>query len=120
AATPADEHRRRNDVDQLQRWGYWPDDLHMVKTAAEPHIVVRGAVARASSPHAARVHPAKLVTGMARTAVDLGVDLFEDTAVQEILSGTGTARPKVITEHGTVRADHVLRATEGFTTGLRG
>ncbi len=120
AVNTAQGERLRNDVDHLQRWGYWPDDLHMVRTGAEPHIAVHGSVARAYSPHAARVHPAKLVTGLARTVVDLGVDLFEDTAVEEILPGTGTARPKVVTEHGTVRADHVLRATEGFTTGLRG
>ena len=120
AVNAAQAERLRNDVEHLQTWGYWPDDLHVLEAGTEPRIAVRGAVACAYSPHAARVHPAKLVTGLARTVVGLDVDLFEGTAVEEIRPGRGTTRPEVITEHGTVRADHVLRATEGFTTGLRG
>lgn len=120
AVNEAQAERLRKDVDHLQTWGYWPDDLHMTEVDTEPSILVRGAVACAYSPHAARVHPAKLVTGLARAVVELGVDLFEGTAVEEIRPGTATTRPEVVTEHGTVRADHVLRATEGFTTGLRG
>lgn len=120
AVNAAQQERLQSDVDRLQTWGYWPDDLHMLGAEPEPRIAVRGAVACAYSPHAARVHPAKLATGLARVVTDLGVDLFEGTAVQEIRSGTGTTRPEVVTGHGTVRADHVLRATEGFTTGLRG
>ena len=44
----------------------------------------------------------------------LGVELYEGTAVTEIAPGTA------ITARGTVTAEYVVRATEGFTAGLNG
>lgn len=65
-------------------------------------------------PHCARVHPAKLVSGLAAAVERLGVVIHEGTPVTEI--APGVAR----TVHGDVRATHVLRATEGFTARLPG
>ena len=65
-------------------------------------------------PHAARVHPAKLVSGLATAVERLGVTIYEGTIVEKIL-------PRVLkTTHGTVRADFIVRATEGFTANLKG
>ncbi|WP_234004177.1 FAD-binding oxidoreductase, partial [Nocardiopsis sp. SBT366] len=120
ASNPAQRERLQAHIDYLQDWGYWPDDIHMVDLDHAPPIAVEGAVAAAYSPHAARVQPARLVTGLARVVEALGVEIFEDTPVTEIRPRQGSERPSVVTEHGTVRADHVLRATEGFTSTLRG
>ncbi|QRN80145.1 MAG: FAD-dependent oxidoreductase [Nocardiopsis sp. BM-2018] len=120
ASNAAQHERLRNNIDYLQDWGYWPDDIHMVDLDHAPPIAVNGAVAAGYSPHAARIHPAKLVTGLARVVEALGVEIFEDTPVTEIRPREGGIRPAVVTEHGTVRADHVVRATEGFTSTLRG
>ncbi|MBR8741906.1 FAD-binding oxidoreductase [Nocardiopsis sp. MG754419] len=120
ADNEAQRERLRDYIEYLQDWGYWPDDLHMVDSLEDPRIAVHGAVAAGYSPHAARVHPAKLVTGLARVVEGLGVDLFEGTTVEEIRPRQGAERPAVVTDHGTVRADHVVRATEGFTSTLRG
>ncbi|WP_179811810.1 NAD(P)/FAD-dependent oxidoreductase [Nocardiopsis sinuspersici] len=120
ATNAAQRERLAEDIEYLQEWGYWPDDIHLVEGDHEPRLAVSGAVASAYSPHAARVHPAKLVTGLARVVEDLGVMIFEGTAVEEIRPRGATARPAVVTEHGTVYADHVVRATEGFTSTLRG
>jgi len=62
----------------------------------------------------ARVQPAKLVRGLAKVVEGLGVRIFEGTAV------TGFTKGRVETEHGTVRAPIIIRATEGFTAGLPG
>jgi glycine/D-amino acid oxidase-like deaminating enzyme len=43
-----------------------------------------------------------------------GTTIFEQTRVTEISAG------RAVTDRGTVRAAHVLRATEGFTADLRG
>lgn len=120
ADNEAQRERLQGHIEYLQEWGYWPDDFHMVDPSEEPRIAVHGAVAAGYSPHAARLHPAKLVVGLAAKVVELGVDVFEDTPVVEIRPGEKGERPAVVTEHGTVRADHVVRATEGFTSTLRG
>ncbi|WP_159945341.1 MULTISPECIES: FAD-binding oxidoreductase [unclassified Nocardiopsis] len=120
ATNAAQRERLAEDIEYLQEWGYWPDDIHLVEGEHEPRLAVAGAVATAYSPHAARVQPAKLVTGLAKVVEDLGVAIFEGTTVEEIRPRDGASRPAVVTEHGTVYADHVVRATEGFTSTLRG
>ena len=75
---------------------------------------VAGLLGAAWHPHCARVHPAKLALGLAAAVERLGVTIYENTTVTEIRPGEAR------TDHGTVRAAHVLRATEGFTPDLRG
>ena len=62
----------------------------------------------------ARVQPAKLVRGLADVVERLGVRIFEQTTVTEIAKG------RVSTDRGTVRAERILRATEGFTAAIPG
>ncbi len=80
---------------------------------------VRIAEARSAtfSPHAARVHPAKLLAGLARAVERLGVAIHEHTPVCEI-----TAREARVGGDGDVRvrARWIVRATEGYTASLRG
>ncbi|MES9804992.1 NAD(P)/FAD-dependent oxidoreductase [Streptomyces cinereoruber] len=77
-------------------------------------VRVTGAVGSSWTPHGARLHPVKLVKGLAAAAEALGVTIHESTPVTEI-------RPKhAVTPYGTVRAPYVLRCTEGFTASLAG
>jgi glycine/D-amino acid oxidase-like deaminating enzyme len=77
-------------------------------------IRVAGTVGGTWTPHGARIHPVKLVQGIAAAAERLGVVIHESTPVTEI-------RPKhAVTPYGTVRAPYVLRCTEGFTASLKG
>ena len=77
-------------------------------------IRVADAVGSSWTPHGARVHPVKLVKGLAAAVEALGVVIHESTPVTEI-------RPKhAVTPYGTVRAPYVLRCTEGFTASLKG
>ncbi|MER7539550.1 FAD-dependent oxidoreductase [Streptomyces sp. NPDC097704] len=77
-------------------------------------IRVAGAVGSSWTPHGARLHPVKLVQGLAAAVEALGVTIHESTPVTEI-------KPKhAITPYGTVRAPYVLRCTEGFTASLTG
>ncbi|MFJ4874009.1 NAD(P)/FAD-dependent oxidoreductase [Streptomyces sp. NPDC088745] len=77
-------------------------------------VKVAGAVGSTWTPHGARLHPAKLVTGLADTVEALGVTIHESTPVTEI------APRRARTPYGTVRAPYVLRCTEGFTPNLKG
>ncbi|MFF7181836.1 FAD-dependent oxidoreductase [Streptomyces sp. NPDC008121] len=88
-------------------------ELYGARRTAD-RIRVTGAVGSSWTPHGARLHPAKLVKGLADTVEALGVTLHESTPVTEI-------KPKhAVTPYGTVRAPYVLRCTEGFTASLAG
>lgn len=77
-------------------------------------VNVTGAVGSTWTPHGARLHPVKLVQGLAATVEALGVTIHESTPVTEI-------KPKhAHTPYGTVRAPYILRCTEGFTANLKG
>lgn len=77
-------------------------------------IKVSGAVSGHVDPDCARVHPAKLVAGVARAVRERGVRIHEGTRAVRIEPGA------VVTDRGTVRAPVVLRCLEGFTAGLAG
>ncbi|MFK4119324.1 NAD(P)/FAD-dependent oxidoreductase [Streptomyces longwoodensis] len=83
-------------------------------TETAARIRVADAVGASWTPHGARVHPVKLVKGLAAAVDALGVTIHESTPVTEI-------RPRhAVTPYGTVRAPYVLRCTEGFTADLKG
>lgn len=92
----------------------WPhtdvEQWDAAETAAR--VRVAGALGGLWHPHCARIHPAKLARGLAAAVERLGVTIYEDTSVRSIEPG------RAVTDRGTVRADHVIRATEGFTAGL--
>ncbi len=74
-------------------------------------IVMRGEAS--FDPNCARVHPAKLVRGLARAVEAKGVTIYEGTEVLDY-------RPHLVrTTRGDVRADHVVIATEGYGAALR-
>jgi glycine/D-amino acid oxidase-like deaminating enzyme len=66
------------------------------------------------APHCAVVHPLKLARGLAQRVEERGVSIFERTTASSLGSG------RIVTDHGTVRAEVVVRATEGYTASLRG
>jgi glycine/D-amino acid oxidase-like deaminating enzyme len=66
------------------------------------------------SPHCAAVQPAALARGLATVVTDRGARLFERTAAAALEPHT------VRTSGGTVRAQYVVRATEGYTATLAG
>jgi glycine/D-amino acid oxidase-like deaminating enzyme len=77
-------------------------------------IRVPGCMGAQYTPHCARLHPAKLVRGLARAVERAGGGIVEQTAVTEL-------RPHaVVTTGGTVHASTVVRATEAYTSTLRG
>ncbi|MER6035461.1 FAD-dependent oxidoreductase [Streptomyces sp. NPDC001835] len=113
ATTPAQLARLRAFHEHELSYGEKDRELYGARQTAE-RIRVAGAVGSSWTPHGARLHPVKLVKGLAAAAEALGVVIHESTPVTEI-------RPKhAVTPYGTVRAPYVLRCTEGFTASLRG
>lgn len=93
----------------------WPGvDAELLSAAdSSARIDVAGTLGGIWHPHCARIHPAKLVHGLAAAVERAGVPIYEGTTVTEIRPGAA------VTDHGTVRATYVLRTTEGFTANLR-
>lgn len=113
ARNPAQLERLAAFVAEEQSWGD-PDALLLDATQTRARIDIPDAVGGAFSPHTARIHPAKLVAGLARAVERHGVRIYEDTTALAIRPGA------VRTANGDVRATIVLRCTEGFTRDLPG
>ncbi|MBC7274608.1 MAG: FAD-dependent oxidoreductase, partial [Streptomyces sp.] len=113
ARTPAQSARLRAFHEHELSYGEQDRELYGARETAE-RIRVAGAVGSAWTPHGARVHPVKLVKGLAAAVERLGVSVHESTPVTEIRPG------RAVTPYGTVRAPYVLRCTEGFTAALKG
>lgn len=115
ATTPAQLERARAALARERDWGFGEDDLRWLEPdEARARIRVAGTLGALHTPHCARVQPAKLVRGLAGAVERLGATIHEATRVRRIEPGAAH------TIFGTVRARHVLRATEGFTASLPG
>jgi glycine/D-amino acid oxidase-like deaminating enzyme len=107
--------RLREEVACSRAHGLDVNDLRELTGAElEQRVRIAGARGATFSPHVARVHPAKLLSGLAATVERLGVRIYERTAVSAIRAH------EALTPAGAVRARWVVRATEGYTADLPG
>ncbi len=115
ARNPAQLQRAREEVGQWRDWGFGDAQLRFL-TARElaERIAVSGGLGGTYTPHCAALHPYRLVRGLVDAVRRRGVAVHEGTAVTGIAPGT------VRTVRGTVRAEVVVRATEGYTPALPG
>ncbi|CAN5268721.1 FAD-dependent oxidoreductase [soil metagenome] len=105
----------REEVQSARLWGRGEDDLALLdESAARTRLDATGTRGGTYTPDCAAIHPARLVRGLARTVEGLGATIHEGTRAISL------APRSVRTVHGTVRADVVVRATEGYTPGLDG
>ncbi|MEZ5092207.1 NAD(P)/FAD-dependent oxidoreductase [Nocardioides sp.] len=105
----------RAEVEHARSWGRGEDQLRLLDgPAARQRLAAEGTLGATFTPDCAALHPARLVRGLAETVERLGVSIHEQTRVQAIEPG------RAVTEHGVVRADVVVRATEGYTASLAG
>lgn len=115
ATRPAHVERLRRHVQSEREWGFGEADVAWLdRDAAAERIAVRGGLGGIFTPHCARVHPARLVRGLARSVEARGGRIHERSRAVEIVPG------RVRTSGGSVRAEHVVIATEGYTATLPG
>lgn len=115
ATNPAHVGRLRAELDEARAFGLGDDVIHWLdRREAAARIDVPGLLGATFTPHCAAVQPARLVRGLARAAERRGVVVHERTRASELRPGA------VVTDHGTVRAATVVRATEGYTPLLAG
>ena len=115
ATNAAQLERLRADFQTIRDWDFNPSRLRWLdQVETRRRIAVNNALGGYVVSGQARVQPAKLVRGLAEVVERLGVPIYEQTAVTAIEKG------KVSTERGDVRAETIVRATEGFTAGIPG
>jgi glycine/D-amino acid oxidase-like deaminating enzyme len=113
ARNRAQAGRLAAEIDEEISWGN-DGVIALTKEQAAQRIALDGVISAYHTPHCARVQPARLVRGLADAVCRRGVDIYEMSPATAIESG------RVRTQHGTLRAPVVLRATEGFTAALPG
>jgi glycine/D-amino acid oxidase-like deaminating enzyme len=84
-------------------------------SAAADRLAVQGLWGATFNPHCARIHPFRLVVGLALAVEQKGARIHERTRV------TILGSQRVQTDHGVVvQARHIIRATEAWTARLPG
>jgi glycine/D-amino acid oxidase-like deaminating enzyme len=100
-----EERRLTGDVERLEL---------LEKERAQEVVRATRMLGATYTPNCAVVHPMRLVRGLASCVESRGVSIFEHTSAIELSPGA------LVTDQGTVRADVVVRAAEGYTASLRG
>jgi glycine/D-amino acid oxidase-like deaminating enzyme len=121
ARTAPQLQRQREEIDEYRRHGFG-DDILCSLTAAEAtdRLAATEVLGALHYAPGARVQPALLARGLAEAVERMGATIVEHTAALDIVAGSPAARPAVLTDCGTVRADVVVRATEAYTRDLPG
>jgi glycine/D-amino acid oxidase-like deaminating enzyme len=113
ATQPAHVATVREEVERERSWGFGEEHYRWLDARqARARLDAEGVLGAAYTPHCAAIHPARLVRGLARAVERLGVTIYERSPALSL--GPGDVR----TPHGRVRADVIVRATEGYTVEL--
>ena len=115
ARSDAQWTRAQAEVDDARSWGRGEDELRLLDAVEVTDVLAGTRVLGATyTPDCAAIHPARLVRGLADAVVRRGVALYEQTPATAITPGA------VVTRRGNLRAERVIRATEGYTPTLHG
>lgn len=115
ATTRAHVPRLKAEIAEERRWGFSEGDYRWLNAAeASSRVRMEGSLGAAFTPHCAALHPARLSRGLARAVEARGAAIHELTPVRTIDSGMASA------DGGRVKAEVVVRATEGYTASLEG
>lgn len=114
ATLPAHVDRIRAHVEESERWGNPGEVRWLDPEESQARLRLAQCYGSAFTQACARIHPAKLVSGLARVVEESGGVIFEGTEATAIGPGS------VETPSATLRARSVIRATEGYTARLPG
>jgi len=114
ASTPYELDELKAYAAQMKELGFGDDFYWLDPTASDVHMRSRGSLGGVYSPHCAALQPARLVRGLASLLDSKGVKIYEKSPVVEV----GDKRLR--TPGGSVGADIVVFATEGYTSSLPG
>lgn len=109
----AQEHRARAELEDAATWGL--DTVWLGAEEARERLAADGVQGATFTPHCARVHPRRLVDGLAAAVARRGGLIREGHRVDRLTRGL-----VVLDDGRRVTARHVLRATEAWTAQVPG
>jgi glycine/D-amino acid oxidase-like deaminating enzyme len=113
ARTPLQLQRAVKEIEHWRSWGFGENDYRLLsQQEARERMDATDVLGATFTPHCAAIHPARLVRSLAATVAKRGAHIFEDSPVTSLEPGL------VRTEHGSLKAPIIVRATEGFTSSL--
>ena len=113
ARSAAQWQRAQTEHAHARSWGR-DDVLLLGRDEAVARLNAVGTVGATYTADCAALHPARLVHGLAAACERLGVEIVHHTRALALESG------RVVTDRGTVTAQSIVRATEGYTRDLAG
>jgi glycine/D-amino acid oxidase-like deaminating enzyme len=106
----------RAHVEHARGWGRGEDDLRLLSAVeAGERLAATHLRGGTYTPDCAAIHPARLVRGLAEV-----VDASAGGRIHEQTRVLGVEPHRVRTDRGTVTAEVVVRATEGYTPQIKG
>ncbi len=114
ASTPRQLGHLQRRLELHERYGVGEAYERLDRRQTLDMVDFAGALGGVFTPHAAALHPARLARGLAVAVEANGGVVHERTGVRAIEPGL------VRTDHGTVRASVVVRATEAYTGTIKG
>jgi len=110
-------HRAKSMLREQQRFGFTEDDYRWLDAReASSRVNAAGTGGGIYTPLVATLNPWKLIRELARAASGLGVAIHEQTPVNSI-SNDSTGARVLRTQRGSVSADWIVLATEGYSEG---
>lgn len=107
--------RLRHEVDEYRRFGFGPDDYRWLERGEALAVCnATDVIGAMQTPHCAAIHPLRLVHALARAVIGAGATIREGVTVRAIEPG------HLETDAGGIRADVIVRSTEGYTVELPG
>lgn len=120
ATSSAQLERIRAGVENRRRRGLDESDVQLLSAAdMAARVRIPGVVGGTFTPHCARIHPGRLVRGLAAACERRGVRVFECSRAESVKPGRVECAP-VDGHAASVRARVVVQATEAFTVNLPG
>jgi len=107
--------RTQAEVQAWREWGFGDEQIVLLNAAqAGDRVAITRTLGGTFNPNCAVIQPLDLVRGLAKVVRSLGVTIHETTTVTAI-------EPHLVrTDRGDLRADVIVRGTEGFTPSIAG
>jgi glycine/D-amino acid oxidase-like deaminating enzyme len=108
------------ELEEARALGISEEDFHWLDAnEAEKRLNATDILGGTYNPHCAVIQPALLARGLKDSVVRRGGMVFEKTPATELVPGGNGQRPSIRTPFGVVKADVVVRATEGWTSQFK-
>lgn len=115
ATTPFHAKQLRAVASARQAAGFDPGDYQWLEPEdARARLAMQPNHGALYTPHCAAIHPARLVRGLGERLRERDVRIFEQTPVRAY------EPHNIETDRGNVKANVIVRATEGYTDSIRG